>query len=246
MYLTVICQLRNHKKKSYPCSVCGTGVGNTSAIQCKECKKWVHRRCSGLMKKNLEMYASTYKCRKCDRLETQTDSEQFMHDENAIIGFENIGTSNNCWLNCIMQILLQTEFFFHSNPEGVELIPLQGSPRTRPSPFHRMFKDFIDDIVRLPRLCNLSRPYVDHPVAAGFVSLKDVFSEVVENPDFKSNRQQDAANALQMLLSNHEHFDYFCYKYKYINTCSQCRKISATPSNPDYILKIAVKQEGEK
>jgi len=29
------------------CSVCGRGVGNNS-IQCTSCKKWVHRKCSGI------------------------------------------------------------------------------------------------------------------------------------------------------------------------------------------------------
>ena len=32
----------------YPCGVCGKGVGSNS-IMCKECEKWVHRRCSGKM-----------------------------------------------------------------------------------------------------------------------------------------------------------------------------------------------------
>jgi len=29
------------------CGVCGRGVGNNS-IQCTSCKKWVHRKCSGI------------------------------------------------------------------------------------------------------------------------------------------------------------------------------------------------------
>jgi len=31
----------------WPCDVCGRGVGNNS-IQCTSCKKWVHRKCSGI------------------------------------------------------------------------------------------------------------------------------------------------------------------------------------------------------
>ena len=35
------------KAVSWPCGVCGRGVGNNS-IQCTSCKKWVHRKCSGI------------------------------------------------------------------------------------------------------------------------------------------------------------------------------------------------------
>jgi len=35
------------KAVRWPCSVCGRGVGNNS-IQCTSCKKWVHRKCSGI------------------------------------------------------------------------------------------------------------------------------------------------------------------------------------------------------
>jgi len=31
----------------WPCGVCSRGVGNNS-IQCTSCKKWVHRKCSGI------------------------------------------------------------------------------------------------------------------------------------------------------------------------------------------------------
>jgi hypothetical protein len=30
----------------YPCSVCRKGVGS-NLIECMECKKWIHRKCSG-------------------------------------------------------------------------------------------------------------------------------------------------------------------------------------------------------
>ena len=35
------------KAVRWPCGVCGRGVGSNS-IQCTSCKKWVHRKCSGI------------------------------------------------------------------------------------------------------------------------------------------------------------------------------------------------------
>jgi len=35
------------KAVRWPCAVCGRGVGNNS-IQCSSCKKWVHKKYSGI------------------------------------------------------------------------------------------------------------------------------------------------------------------------------------------------------
>ena len=38
------------RKKSgkYPCGVCQSGVGSSNAIFCGGCKRWVHKKCSGI------------------------------------------------------------------------------------------------------------------------------------------------------------------------------------------------------
>jgi len=41
------CQKRVQKAASWPCGVCGGGVGSNS-IQCTTCQKWVHNKCSGI------------------------------------------------------------------------------------------------------------------------------------------------------------------------------------------------------
>ena len=45
----------------YPCGICGKGVGKNS-IQCGECKKWVHKKCSGVKGKLKE--DPGYRCAK--------------------------------------------------------------------------------------------------------------------------------------------------------------------------------------
>jgi len=47
----------------WPCDVCGRGVGNNS-IQCTSCKKWVHRKCSGI-KESMYKVLKTFVCRVC-------------------------------------------------------------------------------------------------------------------------------------------------------------------------------------
>ena len=33
------------ESNKYPCGICGKGVGRNS-IKCRECKKWIHKKCS--------------------------------------------------------------------------------------------------------------------------------------------------------------------------------------------------------
>jgi len=40
-------QKATHKAVRWQCGDCGRGVGNNS-IQCTNCHKWVHRKCSGI------------------------------------------------------------------------------------------------------------------------------------------------------------------------------------------------------
>ena len=47
----------------YPCGVCGRGVG-VNSILCTECRKWIHKRCSGLRSVNR---ARDYVCPRCTR-----------------------------------------------------------------------------------------------------------------------------------------------------------------------------------
>ena len=45
----------------FPCAVCCTGVGRNSVL-CKGCKKWVHKKCSGLKRLTED---PSFKCRRC-------------------------------------------------------------------------------------------------------------------------------------------------------------------------------------
>jgi len=47
----------------YPCSVYGKIVGSNS-IMCKECEKWVHRKCSGI-KGSLIIATGKFVCKRC-------------------------------------------------------------------------------------------------------------------------------------------------------------------------------------
>jgi len=51
------------KAVRWPCSVCGRDVGNNS-IQCTSCKRWVHKKCSGI-KCSMYKVMKSFICRGC-------------------------------------------------------------------------------------------------------------------------------------------------------------------------------------
>ena len=50
----------------YPCGICGKGVGRNS-IQCRGCKKWIHKKCSASGVKGKLKEDPGYRCTKCVR-----------------------------------------------------------------------------------------------------------------------------------------------------------------------------------
>ena len=48
----------------WPFGVCGKGV-QANSVQCTVCKKWIHKRCSGV-RGDLARVADGFRCRRCD------------------------------------------------------------------------------------------------------------------------------------------------------------------------------------
>jgi hypothetical protein len=63
-------QIRTGK---YPCSVCNRGVG-VNSILCERCKRWCHRKCSGL--RNVNEAGENYHCPTCVRGEVEEEEER--------------------------------------------------------------------------------------------------------------------------------------------------------------------------
>jgi len=52
------------KAVTWPCGVCGRGVGSHS-IQCTSCQKWVHKKCSTGIKHRMNTVMKSFICRSC-------------------------------------------------------------------------------------------------------------------------------------------------------------------------------------
>ena len=65
----------------WPCGVCGKGVPANS-VQCTVCKKWIHKRCSGVRGNwSWSRVADGFRCRRCDGTIQEVDlAEDLMVD----------------------------------------------------------------------------------------------------------------------------------------------------------------------
>ena len=58
---------------------CGKGV-QANSVQCTVCKKWIHKRCSGV-RGDLSRVADSFRCRRCDGTIKEVDlAEDLMVD----------------------------------------------------------------------------------------------------------------------------------------------------------------------
>ena len=67
------------KSGKYPCGVCLTGVGSTNAILCDGCKRWVHKKCSGI--KGRLLPESEFMCARCLGTARTIDGRQSLEVE---------------------------------------------------------------------------------------------------------------------------------------------------------------------
>src|SRR5438445_8277834 len=68
-----------------PCEICKKGVGRNS-IECSGCKKWIHKKCSGI--KGALKEGSNYRCTVC---EGQTGSTEGVKGPELLLGGEGGG-----------------------------------------------------------------------------------------------------------------------------------------------------------
>ena len=63
LYVDDLVLITEKDRGTWPCGMCGKGVGNNS-IQCTRCEKWVHGRCSGV-KGRLVKQDGSFVCKRC-------------------------------------------------------------------------------------------------------------------------------------------------------------------------------------
>ena len=97
------------KSGKYPCGVCLAGVGSTNTILCGGCKRWVHKKCSGI--KGRLLPDSEFRCAQCLGTARAIDERQSLEVEvgneklEVVPKFSTLGT---CSLQKVASSWLQS------------------------------------------------------------------------------------------------------------------------------------------
>ena len=81
------------KSGKYPCGVCQSGVGSSNAILCGGCKRWVHKKCSGI--KGPLRPDPEFRCARCLGTARAIDEREVSEVE---VGNEKLDVPEFCYL----------------------------------------------------------------------------------------------------------------------------------------------------
>ena len=228
----------------YPCQICAVGVCANS-LRCSKCQKWLHKRCvqQTTRQKITRKLIQSFICKPCKSDTHQgkskngiNNSKNKIHDPQfgdaslisnnpsaaySAVGLKNQG--NNCWLNCLIQILIHTRDFITINEDDDR--------------WHQVLKRFLDSA------CNGSTNLdVETRIHTG-VSFKKAFSEITQCPEFYYPHQQDLADAFDLLLTNSFHFTYFNFDFKNTFICEGCNFSYEGAPSMDHKIRLQVTQQ---
>jgi len=109
----IIGDQQNVRQKAvrWPCSVCGSGIGNNS-IQCTSCQKWLHRKCSDI-KDSMYKVMKTFVCRGCVNPVTSTGRTSVYIGVKANLEL----VDKFCYLQCTVGVRLSVDGDAHAAME---------------------------------------------------------------------------------------------------------------------------------
>lgn len=159
-----------------------------------------------------------------------------------VVRFDNSKGNNNCWLNCVMRVLGCM----------LRLVPNERIYQKSSNPMIDSLLLFINNMIEMKNGGTLFVDNVDVHVEGeiNLMSIKFLFSKVINDPDFDSAQQQDASEGLGRILDAFQEeeptrrtvlpFSFSKFEYLYRWSCSHC--LLSYNSNPvkENILKVPV------
>jgi len=113
-----------------------------------------------------------------------------MSDVEKFVGFENGSGENNCWINCVLRALSVM----------VEWIP-NFSYQSQDAMINALINYLKDmTIINNGRTLDVNSRDIHLEQNSDPLSVKQLFSTMITNPDFNTNRQQDAGEGLIFIL----------------------------------------------
>ena len=177
---------------------------------------------------------------------TSTNSRKKSDDQNVNVrqkpsenypvkGF--INEKNDCWLNSILQVLLHCQDFRLNSPD-LQLSQIYLDDKNWSDLLFKCLLDFSKDPGNRR---NVENRTIKHPVNGHeMISFKHVFAELTKSPFLKTRSQQDAAEAMDLVVRYSNHLEFFRFQYQYKYKCAVCNHESFGLVSPENKLRLQV------
>merc|ERR1711867_270848 len=168
-----------------------------------------------------------------------------MSDVEKFVRFDNSSGENNCWINCVLRALSVL----------VEWIPNYSYQSE--IPMINALINYVKDMTYINNGTTLDVNSRDIHLEQNSqpLSVKQLFSKMIRNNEFNSNRQQDAGEGLLLILqsikalgSTERNFIDpfgFCYfSWRENKTCLNCHEVEELSINEGNILMVEAPENG--
>ena len=179
------------------------------------------------------------------RTNTPMETAYNMSNVEKFVGFENGGGENNCWINCVLRALSVM----------VEWIP-NYSYQSQDAMINALI-NYLKDMTYINngRTLNVNSRDIHLEQNSQPLSVKELFSTIIRNDDFNSNRQQDAGEGLLLILQSIQAlgslernlinpFRFCNFYWRETKRCLNCPVVEELAINEANILQVETPQTG--
>ena len=159
-------------------------------------------------------------------------------EDQEIYKFDNINGENNCWLNSVLQVLIH---LIHQNEDyQYRDVQIQAFMNYLKHPRMKMNSG---------KLC-VTDENIHIPGESQRVSMKNLFTTLIERKEWNSHEQQDSSEALLLMLNclmerGMDGPSNFCqYRTNVMLTCSRCHVSYISGGTIENILLVTLTQDG--
>merc|ERR1711867_281631 len=168
-----------------------------------------------------------------------------MSDVEKFVRFDNSSGQNNCWINCVLRALsVMVEWFPNYSYQSED-------------PMLKALMKYVKDMTYINngRTLYVNSRGIYLQQNSEPLSVKQLFSKMIRNDDFNSDRQQDAGEGLLLILEfiqelgsteiNFINPFTFCYfSWRQTKTCLNCYEVEELSINEGNIVQVYAPRTG--
>ena len=168
-----------------------------------------------------------------------------MSDVEKFVRFDNSTGQNNCWINCVLRALsVMVEWFPNYSYQSED-------------PMLKALMKYVKDMTYINngRTLDVNSRDIHLEQNSQPLSVKKLFSTMIRNNEFNSNRQQDAGEGLLLILQSIQELGStemnfinpfrFCYfSWRETKTCLNCHQVEELSINEENIVQVYAPRTG--